>query len=110
MAVNYFKAKMARREEDYKNRLKVLNEKLTEDSVFNLRQADAEMEEKFDFMYNYLDYDSDRSVVRAKFMNEVNKRSTLEDIGETLDRLTIGAKADNYKYYDAAEHLSLIHI
>ena len=62
------------------------------------------MEDKFDFMYNHLDYDSDRSVVRAKFMNEVNKRTTLEDIGETLDKLTIAAKAYNYKYYDVAEH------
>jgi DNA-directed RNA polymerase sigma subunit (sigma70/sigma32) len=40
---------------------------------------------KVDYMYNYLDFDNDRAVVRSKFLNEMNKRTTLADIGEQLD-------------------------
>lgn len=43
------------------------------------------MEYKLDYMYNHLDYDHDRAKVREKYLNEINRRTTLEDIGETLD-------------------------
>jgi hypothetical protein len=62
------------------------------------------MEAKLDFMYNYLDYDNDRSKVHTKFLMEMNKRATLEDIGETLDELVIDSKAKNWKHYNLAEH------
>jgi|DEB0MinimDraft_12_1074336.scaffolds.fasta_scaffold44232_3 hypothetical protein len=62
------------------------------------------MEAKLDYMYNYLDFDNDRSKVRNKFLMEMNKRATLEDIGETLDELVIDAKAKNWKHYNLAEH------
>lgn len=51
------------------------------------------MNEKLEYMYNSLDYDNDRSRVRDKFLNEVNKRTTLADVGETLDKLVIDSKA-----------------
>ena len=54
-------------------------------------------------MYSYLDYDHDRKIVRDRFIKEVNKRVTLEDIGETLDQLTFASKADNYKHYKLSE-------
>ena len=55
-------------------------------------------------MYNYLDYDHDRSRVRDKFLNEMNKRTTLADIGETLDKMHYSSKANNYKHYNLREH------
>jgi len=51
------------------------------------------MESKLDFMYQNLDYDYDRLRVRDKFLNEVNRRTTLVDIGETLDKLIVDSKA-----------------
>ena len=63
---------------------------------------DKRMNQRLDFMYSYMDYDHDRKLVRDRFMKEVNKRVTLEDIGETLDQLTFASKADNYKHYNLA--------
>lgn len=62
------------------------------------------MNQKLDFMYGYLDYDHDRARVRSKFLKEMNKRTSLADIGETLDQLHYGSKATNWKHYDLHEH------
>jgi DNA-directed RNA polymerase sigma subunit (sigma70/sigma32) len=43
------------------------------------------MGEKIDYMYNYLDFDNDRAIVRDRFLTQMNKRATLADIGESLD-------------------------
>jgi len=51
-------------------------------------------------MYNYLDFDNDRSKVRNKFLNEVHKRSNLADIGEQLDKIVINEKAEMLEFYD----------
>jgi hypothetical protein len=59
---------------------------------------------KLDYMYNYLDFDHDRAVVRNKFLNEMNKRTTLADIGESLDKLVTDSKAASWKHYDLREH------
>ena len=65
---------------------------------------DEHMNQKLDFMYNYLDYDNDRTYVRNKFLKEMNKRTTLADIGETLDKIHYSSKANNYKHYKVNEH------
>jgi len=35
------------------------------------------MNEKLDFMYNYVDFDHDRAVIRNKFLKEMNKKTSL---------------------------------
>lgn len=62
------------------------------------------MSGKIDYMYNYLDFDHEREEVRRKFLQEMNKRTTLADIGETLDKLVIDSKAANWKHYKLNEH------
>ena len=57
-----------------------------------------------DFMYTYGDYDSDRTLVREKFLKEATKRSSLADIGETLDKMVVENKAKYWKHYDPVEH------
>lgn len=57
-------------------------------------------------MYDALDYDHDRAKVRDKFLTEVNRRVTLADIGETLDKLVYDSKGEYAKYYDLAKHHS----
>lgn len=54
-------------------------------------------------MYNYLDYDNDRSRVRERFVKEMNKKTTLTDIGEMLDRFILDEKAENAKFYDSTK-------
>lgn len=56
-------------------------------------------------MYNYLDYKDDRYRVRERFMNEMNKKTTLEDIGLLLDEFVLDSKANTKEYFDPAVHL-----
>ena len=82
----------------YDNQVEVMTKKLFEERQ-QLEYEDERMNEKLDFMYHSLDYDYDRHRVRDKFLQECNKRTTLADIGETLDKLVIDSKAAMWKYY-----------
>ncbi len=53
-------------------------------------------------MYNYLDYKGDRHKVRQRFLNEMNKKTTLEDIGLILDEFVLDSKANVGTNFDAA--------
>ncbi len=45
-------------------------------------------------MFNYEDYDNDRMKVRKRFIDEINKKTTLEDIGKALDKFIVDEKGD----------------
>jgi len=55
-------------------------------------------------MYNYLDFKCDRHRVRDRFMKEVNKKTTIEDIGGLLDRFVLDSKA-NTQYFQPEHHI-----
>lgn len=57
-------------------------------------------------MYSYLDYDNDRHRVRSRFMKEINKKTTLKDIGDLLDQLIINDKAADAELYDPEFHMN----
>jgi len=57
------------------------------------KEWDDHMTPRVDFMYNYLDFYNDRHRVRERFVNEINKKTTLEDIGKHLDRFVLDSKA-----------------
>ena len=42
--------------------------------------------------------------MRKKFLEEMNRKTSLQDIGETLDELVLDDKADNWRHYNLAEH------
>lgn len=65
---------------------------------------DQNLKEKAEFMYNYFDFESDRAKVRDRFIKEMNKKTTLRDIGDTLDRLILNEKGEMGKYYDPEKH------
>ena len=44
-------------------------------------------------MYNYLDYKNDRHRVRERFLKEMNKKTTIQDVGYLLDELVLDSKA-----------------
>ena len=56
-------------------------------------------------MYNYLDYKNDRHRVRERFLKEMNKKTTIQDVGYLLDELVLDSKAENKDFYDPAKHL-----
>jgi hypothetical protein len=56
-------------------------------------------------MYNYFDFDNDRARVRHRFIKEMNKKTTLKDIGEMLDKFILDDKAELSQYYDPEFHM-----
>jgi len=106
VALNYYKAKEQFFDDAFENQLRLTTQEFLEQGE-QIRLEDARMAEQLDFMYSNLDYDSERSVARKKFLKEANKRTTLEDLGETLDKLVIDSKAKNWKHYKPHEHAML---
>ena len=43
--------------------------------------------------------------MRDRFMKEMNRKTTLEDIGLMLDKFTLDSKATSVEYMDPARHL-----
>ena len=63
------------------------------------------MERRVEFMYNYLDFDTERKDIRNKFLEEMNKKTTLKDIGEKLDEFILSSKAAVIKNWDMGKHV-----
>jgi hypothetical protein len=102
MRVKYFRAKR----NFYEYYIGELKTKFTNQEIFQglhlHKQTDELKERRAEFMYSYLDYDNDRSIVRDRFVKEMNKKTTLKDIAETLDKLILDEKAEGAEYYNPA--------
>lgn len=59
-------------------------------------------------MYSYFDYDNDRARVRQRFLDEMNKKTTLKDIGEQLDKFLLDERARGADYIDLTKDESKI--
>lgn len=55
-------------------------------------------------MYDYLDFDYERSMIREKFLLEMHKKTTLKDIGEKLDEMVLSSKASMIEFWDHGKH------
>ena len=55
-------------------------------------------------MYNYQDFKSDRHKVRERFVSQVNKKSSIKDIGFLLDKFTLDSKART-EWFDPEFHI-----
>jgi hypothetical protein len=102
-AINYFKAKQQFISDQIENQVQLTTMEY-EELAEKYTMEDKYMQHKLDYMYNFMDYDNDRLKVRQKFLDQMNKRVDLRDIGEMLDELVIENKAKHYKHYDLREH------
>ena len=82
-----------------------LSMKDIEEAKYHAEQYDPWIEERVEFMYNYLDYDNDRYYLREKFAHEMHKKTTLKDVGEKLDEFILESKAKTLDYWDPAKHI-----
>ena len=62
------------------------------------------MKRRVEFMYDYMDFDNDRSRVRQRFLDEMHKKTTLKDIGEQLDEMVLSSKAEVAEHWDMGKH------
>lgn len=56
-------------------------------------------------MYSFFDYDNDRARVRDRFINEMNRKTSISEIGEILDKFVLDEKAEGFKFYDPVKAL-----
>lgn len=103
LAYNYYRTKLQFFEDSFDNQMGYTTNKFFEEKSV-IEEQDDWMSAKIDYMYNYMYFDHDRARVREKFLKEMNKRTTLLDIGEKLDKLVVDSKAANWKHYDLAEN------
>lgn len=102
-AFTYFNAKKQFYDDAFENQLEMTTQEFMEKGA-SIEVEDKKMNAKLDFMYNYGDFDTDRAEVRTKFLTEMNKRTTLQDISESLDQMVINDKGRLNKYYKLNEH------
>ncbi len=102
MALNYYEAKAKFLHDVYHNSLEFLPIEALKD-IEVTEESDRLRQERIDMMFNYADFDADRSRARNKFLNEMNKRSSLADIGEHLDKLVVDEKARNLDHYSLSQ-------
>ncbi len=92
---------------DYYVQIKMDQLKMTtrniEYQIFEAGIKDERAKIRADYMYNYMDYNNDRARVRDRFMKEMNKKTTLEDIGRELDKMLIDEKAESIQFYDPSK-------
>jgi len=80
------------------------NDDIEKDAVI-AEEYDAWMKERVEFMYDYMDFDNDRTRVRTKFLNEMHKKTTVRDIGEKLDEFVLSSKASIADSWDMGKHI-----
>jgi hypothetical protein len=51
------------------------------------------MRPRVEFMYNMDDFTHERGRMRNKFVKEIHRKTSLEDIGRTLDKFVLDSKA-----------------
>ena len=54
---------------------------------------DQWMNRRVEYMYDYIDFNNEREAVRARFLNEMHKKTTMQDVGEKLDEFIYSSKA-----------------
>ena len=77
----YFVSKFEYYMREKLNQIK-LTQKDLEERYEERKIVDERIKRRADFMYNYGDYDSDRTKIRKRFIEEMNKKTTLKDIGD----------------------------
>lgn len=68
-------------------------------------EYDRWIKDRVEFMYDYLDFDNDRSRIRSRFLEEMHKKTTVKDIGDKLDEFTLSSKAAIAEYWDFGKHV-----
>lgn len=91
LAENYYKAKWDHYIDQNLSRLKMTSQDLDEEWA---TEFDKDMKERVELMYSYDDFTHERYTLRNKFLTEMNKKTTLKDIGFKLDEFILDSKAN----------------
>ena len=95
-----FEAKYKWHKDRVFKQFKPTTKKMFEDNMI-ADEYDTWMRKRVEFMYSYLDFDYDRARIRDRFLEQMNKKTTLRDIGEKLDEFVLTPKALNEYWHDS---------
>ena len=102
LTTKYYRAKWDFYVREKLQQMKVSSRELEETANYHGGKdgKDAMIRRRAEFMYNYFDYDNDRARVRNRFIEAAHKRTTLKDIGESLDKFLLDERAEGLRYMD----------
>lgn len=111
LTTKYFRAKWDFYVSEKLRQLKLTTRQLEEKAYYHGEGGkDKMLETRFEFMYNFFDYDNDRSKVRQRLIDQqFAKTTTLKDIGAQLDKFLLDEKAEGLRYLnftDTDKHLN----
>lgn len=88
MKYKYFQHKLDHFKDLYLNTEEIRGEDY-DDLIEEIQKDENDMEDKLEFMYNYMDNHNDRKKVRQILSHELHKKTSIQDIGEMLDEIII---------------------
>jgi hypothetical protein len=96
LAGGYYKAKWDHHVDKTLSQLKITTQEHDREWAENF---DRDMKERVEIMYSYDDISNDRHILRNQFVREMNKKTTLRDIGSKLDEFILDSKANQAEFY-----------
>lgn len=91
LAEGFYKAKWDHYVDRTLSRLKLRSREYDREIA---EEVEKDMKERVEIMYSFDDIRHDRHVLRNRFLNEMNKKTTLKDIGAKLDEFILDSKAN----------------
>lgn len=91
MAESFYKAKWDHYVDRTLSRLKFRSREYDREIA---EEVEKDMKERVELMYSFDDIRNDRYILRDRFLHEMNKKTTLKDIGAKLDEFILDSKAN----------------
>lgn len=91
LSENFYKAKWDHYVDRTLSRLKLRSREYDREIA---EEVEKDMKERVEIMYSFDDVRNDRYVLRDRFLHEMNKKTTLRDIGAKLDEFILDSKAN----------------
>lgn len=91
LADNFYKAKWDHYVDKTLSQMKIIARDYDREVA---EEVEKDMKERVELMYSYDDIANDRHILRDRFLHEMNKKTTLKDIGAKLDEFILDSKAN----------------
>ena len=100
----YFKAKWDHYVDKKLSMIRLTTKEL-EESEAHAQDYDEWVKPRVEYMYDNFDFANQRRILRDRFMKEMHKKTTLEDVGGLLDRFILDSKANTFDNWHPHKHL-----
>ena len=92
LKMRLFEAKWNWHKDKVYSRIKLTTSELMDEEQI-AEDYDHWIKRRVEYMYDYIDFDNEREVVRNRFLTDMHKKTTMQDVGEKLDEFIYSSKA-----------------